>query len=66
MTYAFLKESERIKVVRGPLSGCVGIFDRVDPKNGRLVVNLAIFKKRVSVKSMLRCGSHFNQQFPSL
>ncbi|MGA2937143.1 MAG: UpxY family transcription antiterminator [Syntrophobacteraceae bacterium] len=48
--YSFLKEGESVKVVRGPLAGCVGILDRVDPKKGRLVVNLDIFRKCVSAE----------------
>ncbi len=48
--YSFLKEGEPVKVVRGPLAGCVGILDRVNAKRGRLVVNVSVFGKSVSVE----------------
>jgi transcription antitermination factor NusG len=48
--HSYLKEGERVQVVRGPLAGCVGILERLDPKKGRLSVSLEIFKKSVSVE----------------
>jgi len=48
--HSYLKEGEQVKVIRGFLAGCVGILDRVDPKKGRLVVNLHIFRKSVSTE----------------
>jgi transcription antitermination factor NusG len=36
--------------VRGPLAGCIGILNRVDPKKGRLIVSVDIIKKSVSVE----------------
>jgi len=46
----YLREGEWVQVVRGPLAGCIGILNRVDPKRGRLVVSVDIIKKSVSVE----------------
>ncbi len=50
MVYSFLKEGEPVRVVRGPLAGCTGVLDRVNAKRGRLVVNMHVFGKSVSVE----------------
>lgn len=49
-THTYLKEGEWIRVVRGPLAGCIGILSRLDLKRGRLVVSVDIIKKSVSVE----------------
>jgi transcription termination/antitermination protein NusG len=48
--HTYLKEGEWIRVVRGPLAGCIGILNRLDLKRGRLVVSVDIIKKSVSVE----------------
>ncbi len=48
--HAYLKEGEWVQVMRGPLAGCIGIINRVDPKRGRLIVSVDIIKKSVSVE----------------
>jgi transcription antitermination factor NusG len=48
--HAYLKEGELVHVVRGPLSGCIGILSRIDPRKGRLIVSVDIIKKSVSVE----------------
>ncbi len=50
MIHSYLKEGARVRVVRGPLTGCTGVLDRVNARRGRLVVNLNIFGKSVSVE----------------
>jgi transcription termination/antitermination protein NusG len=48
--HSYLKEGERVRVTRGPLAGCTGILDRVNARRGRLIVNVDIFGKSVSVQ----------------
>ncbi len=48
--HTYLKEGEWIRVVRGPLAGCIGILNRLDLKRGRLIVGIDIIKKSVSVE----------------
>lgn len=48
--HPYLKEGTWVQVVRGPLTGCVGILNRLDPKRGRLVVSVDIIKQSVSVE----------------
>ena len=49
-THSYLKEGDWVRVVRGPLTGCMGILNRLDAKKGRLVVSVDIIKKSVSVE----------------
>lgn len=46
----YLKEGDWVHVVRGPLSGCMGILLRHNPKKGRLVVSVDIICRSVSVE----------------
>lgn len=46
----YLKEGAWVKVMRGHLSGCVGILLRQNPKKGRLVVSIDIIKQSVAVE----------------
>ncbi len=48
--HQYLREGDWVHVVRGPLAGCMGILNRLDPKRGRLVVSVDIIKKSVSVE----------------
>ena len=48
--HCYLKEGDLVRVMRGPLAGCVGILKRTDPKRGRLVVSVDIIKQSVSVE----------------
>ena len=48
--HPYLKEGDWVQVVRGPLAGCIGILNRLDPKRGRLIVSVDIIKKSVSVE----------------
>ncbi len=48
--HSYLKEGDWVRVMRGPLAGCVGILKRTDPKRGRLVVSVDIIKQSVSVE----------------
>ena len=49
-TLSYMKEGDWVHVVRGPLTGCVGILHRLDAKRGRLVVSVDIIKKSVGVE----------------
>jgi len=46
----YLKEGDWVRVVRGPLAGCMGILLRHNPKKGRLVVSVDIICRSVSVE----------------
>ncbi len=46
----YLKEGNWVRVVRGPLAGCTGILLRQNPQKGRLVVNVDIICRSVSVE----------------
>ena len=48
--HPYLIKGDWVQVVRGPLAGCIGILNRVDPKRGRLIVSVDIIKKSVSVE----------------
>ena len=48
--HSYLKEGDWVRVMRGPLAGCVGILLRTDPKRGRLVVSVDIIRQSVSVE----------------
>jgi transcription antitermination factor NusG len=48
--HPYLIKGDWVHVVRGPLAGCIGILNRVDPKRGRLIVSVDIIKKSVSVE----------------
>lgn len=48
--HPYLKEGECVRVVRGPLNGCVGILKRHSPKQGRLVVRVDCIQRSVSVE----------------
>ena len=46
----YLKEGNWVRVVRGPLAGCMGILLRHNPKKGRLIVSVDMICKSVSVE----------------
>jgi len=48
--HPYLRQGDWVHVVRGPLAGCIGILNRLDPKKGRLIVSVDIIKKSVSVE----------------
>jgi len=48
--HSYLREGDWVQVMRGPLTGCIGILNRVDSKRGRLIVSIDIIKKSVSVE----------------
>ena len=46
----YLKEGNWVRVVRGPLTGCIGILLRHNPKKGRLIVSVDMICRSVSVE----------------
>lgn len=48
--YPYLKEGDRIEVVRGPLVGCVGVLIRQNQNRGTLVISVDIIQRSVSVE----------------
>jgi transcription antitermination factor NusG len=49
-THPYLREGQRVRVLRGLLAGCIGILVRHNPKKGRLVVGVDIIQRSVSVE----------------
>jgi transcription termination/antitermination protein NusG len=47
---SYLKEGNWVRVIRGPLTGCMGILLRQNPKKGRLIVSVDIICRSVSVE----------------
>lgn len=48
--HPYLKEGDWVQVVRGPLVGCVGLLVRLNPKRGKLVINVDVIQKAASVE----------------
>jgi transcription antitermination factor NusG len=48
--HPYLKEGDWVQVIRGPLLGCVGILMRLNPKRGKLVINVDVIQKAASVE----------------
>ncbi len=48
--HRYLQEGDWVRVMRGHLTGCVGILLRQNPKRGRLVVSIDIIQKSVAVE----------------
>jgi transcription termination/antitermination protein NusG len=48
--HPYLKEGEWVRVIRGPLSNCMGILKRHAPKKGRLVVSVDCIRQALSVE----------------
>jgi transcription termination/antitermination protein NusG len=46
----YLKEGNWVRVVRGPMAGCMGILLRQNPKRGRLIVSVDMICRSVSVE----------------
>jgi transcription termination/antitermination protein NusG len=46
----YLREGNWVRVIRGPLTGCMGILLRQNPKKGRLVVSVDMICRSVSVE----------------
>jgi transcription termination/antitermination protein NusG len=47
---SYLKEGSWVRVIRGPLSGCMGILLRQNPQKGRLGVSVDIICRSVSIE----------------
>ena len=48
--HPYLNEGDWVQVVRGPLTGCVGILVRLNPKKGKLVINVDVIRQAASVE----------------
>ena len=48
--HPYLEEGDWVRVIRGPLEGCIGILVRQNPGRGKLVVSMDIIQKSVSVE----------------
>ncbi|MDY0040575.1 MAG: UpxY family transcription antiterminator [Desulforhabdus sp.] len=48
--HQYLQQGDWVRVVRGHLTGCIGILVRQNPKKGRLVVSIDIIQKSVGVE----------------
>jgi transcription antitermination factor NusG len=50
LPYPYLKEGQRMRILRGPLGGVEGIFVRGEPHNGLLVLTVELLHRSVAVK----------------
>ncbi len=48
--HPYLRAGNRVRVVRGPLTGVEGFLTAVDPAKGRLVVSLELLQRSVSAE----------------
>ena len=48
--YAYLKEGQRVRIARGPLTDVEGIFLRGNPKKGLLVISIEMLRRSVAVE----------------
>lgn len=48
--HPYLKDGDWVRVIRGHLTGCVGLLQRQHPKKGRLVVSVDLIQQSVSVE----------------
>ncbi len=48
--HPYLKQGDWVRVVRGPLCGCMGFLTRRDPKKGRLVLSVDLVRQSISVE----------------
>ena len=53
--HPFLRRGNRVRVVRGPLTGVEGYLTSVDPEKGRLVVSVELLQRSVSAE--IDCSS---------
>jgi transcription antitermination factor NusG len=50
MTQAYLREGQRIRIIRGPLADVEGILVRTKPGKGLLVVSIDLLRRSVAVE----------------
>jgi len=50
LPYPFLREGQRIRILRGPLSGVEGLFVEGDPRKGLLVLTVELLHRSLAVE----------------
>ena len=50
LTYAYLREGQRVRITRGPLSDVEGVLVRTKPNRGLLVVSVDLLRRSVAVQ----------------
>ncbi|MBI2360788.1 MAG: hypothetical protein HYV04_18105 [Deltaproteobacteria bacterium] len=50
LAHAYLREGERVRIIRGPLADVEGILLRVRPEKGLLVVSIDLLRRSVAVE----------------
>lgn len=50
LSYAFLREGQRVRITRGPLADVEGILVRTKPNRGLLVVSVDLLRRSVAVQ----------------
>ena len=48
--HPYLREGQRVRIVRGPLTGTEGILKQKDMRNGLLVLSVDLLQRSVAVK----------------
>jgi transcription termination/antitermination protein NusG len=50
MAYPYLREGQRVRLTRGPLSGIEGILVQSKPKKGLLILSIDLLQRSVAVE----------------
>jgi transcription antitermination factor NusG len=48
--HAYLREGQRVRIVRGPMADVEGIFLRGNPRKGLLVISIEMLRRSVAVE----------------
>ena len=49
LPYPYLRQGQRVRIRRGPLTGVEGILLRANPKKGLLVISIDLLQRSVAV-----------------
>ena len=50
LPYPYLREGQRVRIMRGPLAGVEGILVHTKPNKGLLVLSIELFQRSVAVE----------------
>jgi transcription termination/antitermination protein NusG len=50
LPHPYLREGQRVRIVRGPLAGVEGILVRIKPSKGLLVLSVGLLQRSVAVQ----------------
>jgi transcription antitermination factor NusG len=50
LPHPYLREGQRVRVIRGPLAGVEGILERSDPEKGMLVLSVELLQRSIALQ----------------